>query len=291
MDFPINIAVLGPGLLGGSVALAARASGCAKSVRLWARRAAAVEEINRLQIADLASTDLQQVVDGVDLIILATPVGVMPALVERLLELPDLTGAILTDLGSVKGNVVAAIDARLAGSADIHFVGSHPMAGKEQAGIEHASADLFQGAACVLTPGATSTEIATATVEDFWKALGCRTLRMRPDEHDAAVARISHLPHLAASLVVASALGVDPSFGRIAGAGLRDTTRVASGPPGMWAEILLENSPAIIPALKDLSAKLNEALRLLESGDSDQLEALLRHAKEQRDGLGNHDAD
>jgi prephenate dehydrogenase len=280
-----TIAILGPGLLGGSVALAAVAFKCAERIHLWARREAAVEQIRALGIADLASTDLAEVVAGAQIIVLATPVGVMPELTKQLLALPLAPGTLITDLASVKGGVVRAIDALLAGHNGLCFVGSHPMAGKEHAGIEHATADLFQGAACVITPGATTTAAALQTVEEFWRSLGCVTTQMRPEQHDAAVARISHLPHLAASLVTTTALGNDASIGSIAGSGMRDTTRVASGSPVMWAEILLENRAAIIPALRGLSDNISTSLALLEDGDQGKLEAFLQDAKDLRDGL------
>lgn len=285
MSAPPDIAILGPGLLGGSVALAARANQCAGIVHLWARREAAVEQVRSLGIADLASTDLAEVVQGSTLIILATPVGIMPDLVTRLLELDLANGTLITDLGSVKGSVVRSIDPLLQARPDLCFVGSHPMAGKELTGIEHASADLFQGAACVITPGATSTPASTAIVEEFWQALGCRTLRMDADEHDRAVAKVSHLPHLAASLVAASSLGQDPAIGEVAGAGLRDTTRVAAGAPPMWAEILLENREALTPALADLAGRLERARALIDAGDREGLVQLLAEAKDLRDAL------
>ncbi len=285
MSQPPDIAILGPGLLGGSVALSAKAYGCAGSVHIWARREAAVEEVRSLGIADLASTDLARVVAGAQLIILATPVGIMRGLVGQLVELGVAPGTLITDLGSVKGSVVSGIDALLEGNADLSFVGSHPMAGKEQAGIEHATAELFRGAACVITPGASSTTASTEAVETFWQQLGCRTLRMEAGLHDQAVAKVSHLPHLAASLITASALGGDPAVGEVAGAGLRDTTRVASGPPTMWAEILLENRDALAPALEDLARRLGETIGLLEAGDREKLQALLAEAKDLRDAL------
>lgn len=280
-----TIAILGPGLLGGSVALAARATEAATRIHLWARRESAIDEVRSLGIADLASTDLAEVVAGADLIVLATPVGVMPELVRQLLDVPPPPGAIMTDLGSVKGCVVTAIDALLADRTELRFVGSHPMAGKERAGIEHACADLFCGAACVITPGSSSTPAAIDAITKFWQQLGCRTTQMRPEQHDEAVARISHLPHLAASLVATVALAGDPSAGNVAGAGLRDTTRVASGSPQMWAEILLENRAAIAPALRELADRVSEALTLLESDDRGGLQSVLQQSKELRDAL------
>lgn len=280
-----TIAILGPGLLGGSVALASKAYAAADRVHLWARREAAVAQIQALGIADLASTDLAEVVADAKLIVLATPVGAMPGLVAQLLKFPLAPETVITDLGSVKGGVVTAIDALLSDQAGLSYVGSHPMAGKELAGLEHAAAGLFLGAACVITPGASTTPESLQTVDEFWTTLGCVTATMRPEQHDEAVARISHLPHLAASLVAAAALGDDPSIGPIAGAGMRDTTRVASGPPAMWAEILLENRKAILPALRGLGEQVATALKLLEEGDPAKLQAMLQHAKDLRDML------
>ena len=176
-----TVAVLGPGLLGGSVALAAKDFGAASSVRLWARRDAAVEDILSRGIADFASTDLGAVLEGADCVVLATPIGAMAGLVVEIVDVHHEGELIITDVGSVKGSVVAALDPVLESHDSIHYVGSHPMAGKEQAGIEHASARLFQNAACVITPGASSTPTATETVSRFWQSVGCRTLEMRPE--------------------------------------------------------------------------------------------------------------
>lgn len=281
-----TISILGPGLLGGSVALAAKACGYAEEVHIWARRQSAVDHIHRLGIADLASTNLAEVVADSQLIILATPVGVMPALVQGLAKLSLAPETTITDLGSVKRSVVTAIDKILrADKSRLCFVGSHPMAGKEQAGIEHATADLFREAACVITPGDSSSEESVCMVDEFWRALGCFTIQMRPDEHDEAVARISHLPHLTASLLTTTALENSPSIGSVAGSGMRDTTRVASGSPEMWAEILLENRSAIEPALRELRDRIDSALALMEAGDEPRLRDLLQVAKDLRDSL------
>jgi len=244
-----------------------------------------VEDILSREIAEFASTDLAAVLEGAELIILATPIGAMAGLVSEIAKLPRNRDLIVTDVGSVKGSVVAALDPILAGHEHVHFVGSHPMAGKELTGIEHACVDLFRDAACVITPGESSTPEAVESVSRFWRQLGCRTLEMRPEEHDAAVARVSHLPHVAASLVAAAALQADPSAGEIAGGGLRDTTRIASGSPEMWAEILLENRTAVAPALRDLSERMRELLEVLDSGDAQKLAAILEHAKDLRDEL------
>jgi len=279
-----HLAVIGPGLLGASVALAARRADPALRVSLWARREAAVEEIRALGIADLATTDLAEAGAGADLVVLATPVGAMSGIVGRLLDGGMEDGVILTDVGSVKGNLVRDIDALLEERRGVSFVGSHPMAGSERTGMAHARADLFENALCVLTPGKRSAAAELERVRGFWTALGARTCVMGADAHDRAVAAISHLPHLVASALAATSLGDDPSVAALAANGFRDTTRVAGGNPEMWAEIAMENREALREPLARMVERLREMLAFLDNMEHEKLRRFLGEAKELRDG-------
>ncbi len=156
------------------------------------------------------------------------------------------------------------------------------MAGSEKTGLEASRAGLYRGAACILTPAPGTFPSAVERLEGFWKTLGCRVVQMDPAEHDNVVARVSHLPHVAAMLAALVALRSDPGRGQFAAGGLRDTTRVASGDPGMWREILLENREALLPALRDLRDASAEVLRAVETGDGDLLSAMLREARDLR---------
>jgi len=277
-----NLCVLGPGLLGGSLALAARRLPDVR-VRLWARRPESVTALLALGFApEDATTDLAQAVSGCDLVVLATPVGAMPALVAALAGTAALSpGAVVTDVGSVKAALVEALTPAVAALGGT-FVGSHPMAGSENAGLAHARPDLFDGAACLVTPRPDTPEPAVERVEVFWRTLGMRVLRLSPQEHDTAIARVSHLPHLAAAALALAALQPRPADGELCGNGLRDSTRIAKGAADLWSEILLENRDALLEPMRNLQRLLAESLVFLENREQERLAAFLRDAGELR---------
>ena len=277
----ISLAVFGPGLLGGSLLFDARALG-AKHTRVWARREESLTEVRRLGLADFMSTDARAVAAGADILVLCVPVGGMKSLAEAIVQADLPPEAIVTDVGSVKAAVlVGAGD--VCRKAGVCFVGSHPMAGAETTGLAAARAGLFQNASCILTPEADTPPAALAKLESFWQALGCRTASMDAARHDSVVARISHLPHLAAVATTLAAFQPDPAMAQFAAGGLRDTTRVASGPPDMWREILLENRTAILPSLADLHQAIGELLEIFQNADEGKLLARLEEAKTLRD--------
>lgn len=278
-----HIAVLGPGVLGGSLALALpEVLPVQGNVRLWGRRAEAVTEA-KLRGVVHASTDLAEVVQGADLLILAVPVGVMPSLLKQAVEAGLPKDCLITDVGSVKGLPHAQLEP-VAAHFGLCFLGSHPMAGSEQTGMSAAKADLFKGAACILTSRECAQGDDERKLEKFWQILGCDTSWATPERHDEIVARISHFPRIAAASVAKVALQ-EPEIGRFVGNGLRDTTRVASGSPDMWREILLENREAVIPPVREMIDSLREMLALLEANDEEKLRAWLAEAKDLRDAL------
>lgn len=278
-EFP-NITILGGGLLGGSLALALPGLEQPPKVKLWVRRESTAEEAKAAGIHE-ATCDMAEAVAGADLIVLAVPVGAMPALVSTAIKCGLPTGCLVTDVGSVKQFPHQAVTPLLAGTG-AHFIGSHPMAGSEKTGISAASAGLFNGAACILTNDDHTAGSKAAALERFWQSLGCRTSWMSAALHDALVARISHLPHIIAASGARISLQV-PSEGRFGGGGLRDTTRVAGGNPEMWAEILLENRAAIATPLRETIADLREILACLENGEQERVLKWLATAKERRD--------
>ena len=274
-------AILGPGLLGGSLALALYAK--QKTVSVWGRRQAPLDVLSRgcpdLQL----DTSLKAVVADATLIVLATPIGVMPEMIRQILAANNTAErAIITDVGSVKGPLVRVADDILA-SSQLQFVGSHPMAGSEASGVEAARADLFEGAMCILTPTSQTKSMALKHVHSFWQALGCRLQQLDLDLHDQVVAHVSHVPHLLASLVVDCALTTDPSWADFGGGGLRDTTRIASGEPGMWAEILMENRTAVLDVLQHGRDRLSTLMDLLKTQEKADLYRFLLETKELRD--------
>jgi prephenate dehydrogenase len=278
-DFP-NVAILGSGLLGGSLALALEQRG--SRPRLWARRAETVDAALDTGISG-ATADLTEAVEGADLIVLAVPVGAMPDLVGKALACGLQAGCMITDVGSVKGMPHQTIPPLLAGSG-VEFIGSHPMAGSERNGIDAASADLFHGAACLLTNDENVAADRAAALERFWQSIGCQTTWLTAAAHDALVARISHLPHIVAASAARVCLE-NPDDGRFGGGGLRDTTRVAAGNPDMWAEILTENRAALIDPLRATIDDLREILALLEKDDIAAVREWLATAKRRRDPL------
>lgn len=277
-----SVAIAGPGLLGGSLALALRTRMPQVHVRLWGRRQEPLEYALASGAAHAVSTRLEDVVREADLVVLATPVGVMPRLAEAML--PALKpGALVTDVGSVKGCVHQTVGSALtrAGAA---FIGSHPMAGSEKQGMEHASAELFQGSTCILTNDEHVHEDMLLLLQRFWERVGCHCIRMKAPDHDSSVARISHLPHVLSALCVHGALdgGDVELLGLVSAGGFRDTTRVSMGEPSMWAEILAENAPAVLERLEEVLSQLGSVRERLASGDKEALRAWLKAAGENR---------
>jgi prephenate dehydrogenase len=280
-----RIAILGPGLLGGSLALALKARAGAQ-VAIWARREEALAAVRTQGCADHVSTDLAKIVAGADAVVLATPIGVMPDMA-KLIAPHLIEGALVTDVGSVKTPVCAQLGEIFAGGPG-RFVGSHPMAGSEQAGFEAARGDLFDGAVCIVTPDAQTASAAVKQATTLWEAVGGQVRLLPPDEHDAIVATISHLPHLLAAVLVNVVSETQPAAFDFCGPGFRDTTRIASGPPQMWTEILGQNRVAVADALDALIENLRAASKLLTSGSPERdlsMNQLLTKAKAQRDRL------
>lgn len=278
------LAILGPGLLGGSVALAARRRWPDLRIQMWARREEAVKQLQAMDLADVVSTDLGVATAGASLIVLATPVESMPSLAEQLVSLPLAADAVVTDVGSVKGFVVDRLEPMFSGSRAT-FLGSHPMAGSERAGIEAARADLFEKAACLVTPTALSNRKAVERVRAFWEGLGGRVIEMSPEQHDREVARVSHLPHLMAAVTTLAGVAGDSGVLRCAGNGFRDTTRVAAGDPGLWTGIVAQNRAEILAAVRDAAGQMGELLEMLETLDEDRLRQWFAQAKSLRDLL------
>lgn len=289
-DLPRRIAILGPGLLGGSLLLALRDRLPDAHLRAWGRDAGKMEKLAALKhngagVADVASTDLGSAVSDAQLVVLCTPVGAMPGLARELVKLPVASGCIITDVGSVKASVVVSLE-QIFARTPLQFIGSHPMAGSELAGLEHATSDLFQGSTCLLTPTLLTESSALRTARTFWKHLGCVLIEMSPEEHDRKVARISHLPRLAASVLTLAALHDDPSAASCMGNGFRDTAiRVASGEPDLWTGIVAANRSEVLAAARDARDRFNDLVIMLENGDDKGLQRFLTEAKSLRDKL------
>jgi prephenate dehydrogenase len=193
-------------------------------------------------------------------------------------------GAVVTDVGSTKRNIVHAAERRFAGRP-LGFVGSHPLAGSEQSGYRVARVDLFQGAAVVVTPTEATELGALKRTTEFWEALGARVTSLDPETHDRTVAAISHLPHLVACALVDGARRVEPAALELAARGFRDTTRIAAGDPDMWTEIFLANRDALSASVAAFRAALADLERVIAAGATDELHAALARIKATREGL------
>lgn len=270
-----TLAVVGLGLLGGSVAAAARERGLVSRVVGVSRRPETAQQARARGIVDEAGLDLAAGVAGADLVVLATPVYAMEGVLRQAAGHLQ-PGAIVTDVGSVKGPLADTLPGLL--PPGVRYIGSHPMAGSHASGIEHARADLFEGAACVLTPNGEDGE--TARLAAFWRALGARVELRAPADHDDEVAWISHVPH-AVAFAFARALDRAPEAARaLRGSGFRDFTRVARSEPEMWADIFVTNHKAMAAPLQEVSQRLAELARLIESGDHDAVSATISAARE-----------
>lgn len=282
MTLPFNkVAILGVGLLGGSLGLALKERGLAREVCGWGRREARLRKALQLGALDTATLDLGNAAGGADLVLLASPVESFIPLLKAVAKAAP-KGCLVADVGSVKGDAPAWARA----AAPLAFVPCHPMAGSEKTGVEAARAGLFEKSACILTPLPSTPKPALLRMERLWKALGCRTRRMDPRRHDALIASLSHLPHAAAfSLVRAVARQAKPGDYALAGKGYRDTTRVGGSDAAMWAGIFLANRRNLIKGLDAYQRELSALRSLLAKGDAQALAACLGQASRLRQGL------
>jgi cyclohexadieny/prephenate dehydrogenase len=275
-----TLTIIGVGLIGGSIGLAAKRRGVCRRVLGVGRQQETLERAQALGAIDRGFLDAAEALAESNLAVFCTPVDRITGQV--------LAGAagcrpgtLLTDAGSTKAAIVRGIDGRL--PAGVRFVGSHPLAGSEKRGPEHASADLFLGRVTVVTPTEQTNSEAVEQTCAFWRALGSRVRRMTPEEHDQALALTSHLPHLLASALA----GILPEELReLTATGFRDTTRVAAGDPSIWTGIFAQNRRGVLEALRVYIRRLDEFRAALERGDEQALDDLLAQAKRVRDALG-----
>ena len=272
-----KVAVIGLGLLGGSVAGAARARRVAARV-VGVTRGRDVAALARERgVVDEAVLDPAAGAAGADLLVLATPVFAMADALRA--AAPGLAeGALVTDVGSVKAPLAETLPGLL--PAGVRYVGAHPMAGGHESGLRHARADLFDGAPCVLTPVPGTPRASVARVAEFWTALGARVLERDPAAHDAEVAWVSHLPHALAFAYAGALAGAPAGASALRGAGFRDFTRIAWSEPELWADILVHNRKALAAPLAAAGERLAALARLVEAGDAEALERFLAAARE-----------
>ncbi len=273
-----TVAILGPGLLGGSLALALAERGLAEQLRIYARKDATFPEIKKRIPQAHLTTDVVEAVRGADIVVLCVPIETMAGLVKQFADVLKPT-TLVTDVGSVKESVDRELAPLLADKA--LWMGSHPMAGSEKTGFSAARADLFVGAKVILTHTGVNAGEAKAKelAETFWQKLGAAPFAVTPFDHDRFVAHLSHLPHLAAAALVNA---TREDFFKAAGSGFRDTTRVASGSPELWTEIVAENRKKISEALSTYSAELEKIKKAVDADEKSVLRHALQHAQDQR---------
>lgn len=277
-----KLVVCGVGLIGGSFALALRRAGAVERIVGIGRRREVLERACALGVIDEIAEGWADALDGADLVLLAAPVGQTDAILAAMA--PHLrAGTVVTDAGSTKRDVVAALRSHLGGAlADV--VPAHPIAGAEKSGVEAAFAELYMGRKVVLTPLPESRPEAVQKVRDAWEACGANVVGMTPEEHDRVFAAVSHLPHLLAFGLVDDLAGRSnaPLLFSHAASGFRDFTRIAGSHPEMWRDICVANRIAL---LEELDAYLGELARLrmmLVEGDGDGLEAVFERARHAR---------
>ena len=275
-----QLTILAPGLLGGSVARAAREQGAAKRIVLWARRPEARLALREQPWCDAVADTPEDAVRDASLVVLAAPVDKIVPLTQQIARaLP--AGAVVTDVGSVKGEITRLGSAVLGTHA--HFVGAHPMAGSEKTGWEHGTAQLFKHRTCFVTPLPGSDPRAVDRVVAFWRALGAEVVTVGADQHDEIVAHISHLPQVIASNLCAFLAQKNPAWRNHAGGGLRDTTRIAASDPHLWRSILEQNRDEVLRALRKFQDELHAFQIALANRDYVEITARLERGKAYRD--------
>ena len=280
-----KVAIIGVGLIGGSLGLALKKRTLAEEVIGIGHRQESLDKALRVGAVDRITLKLEEGVEEADLAVIATPVGLIPGMVRRISPaLPP--GAMITDVGSTKGNIVREIDGII--PEGISFVGGHPLAGSEKRGVEEARSDLFEKSVCVLTPGEKTPSRSLETIKSLWDRVGAKILVMKPEDHDFLIAATSHLPHLIAAALVNLVNDLKEEDKRtislIAG-GFRDTTRIAASSPELWRDICLSNRNNLTVMIDKFKGLLEEAKEHISREDGSFIKEDFARAKAFRDKI------
>ena len=281
LNLPVfeTLTIVGVGLLGGSIARTAKQRGLVRRVIGVGRDAVRLEQARETGLIDDFRTDLVQAAAQSDFLIFATPVNLIVSGV-RAAAAACQPGTLITDVGSTKSHLCRELATGL--PAGITFVGSHPLAGSEKQGWEHARADLFEGRVCVVTPIESSSRDTVERLTAFWQAIGMSVLEMSPESHDRALAQSSHVPHVVASALAQTLADENRS---LAATGFADTTRIAAGDPQVWVPILMDNRVAVLARLDEFSSQVAAFREALARGDADELRRLWERGKAIREQL------
>jgi cyclohexadieny/prephenate dehydrogenase len=277
-----KLAILAPGLLGGSVARAAHERKLTQRTVLWARRPEVREALAVQPWCESVTETAEEAVSGAELVVVAASTDAIVPIIEKIA--PHLSRrAVVTDVGSVKNVIARAAHDAVKGRG--HFVGAHPMAGSEKTGWENSVANLFVDRVCFVTPLSDTDSRSHRIAATFWQDLGARVVNVDPEIHDEIVAHISHLPQLIASSLCSFLADKNPAWRDYAGGGLRDTTRIAGSDPALWRAILEANQAEVLGALQGFQAELSAIQQAMERRDWGAVTAQLARGKRYRDGI------
>ncbi|HTZ18007.1 MAG TPA: prephenate dehydrogenase/arogenate dehydrogenase family protein [Dissulfurispiraceae bacterium] len=280
-------AIIGVGLIGASAALAMRERDICDEIAGFGRREENLRRAKERGIIDDYRTDAASSVEGADLVILATPVGILGKLAAAIR--PALKkGAVVTDVGSVKGALVAELEALM--PEGVHFIGSHPIAGSDKSGIDEARGNLFSGARCIVTPTPRSDKSAMDMIVSMWEAAGALVECMDAFRHDEIFALVSHMPHIIAYAMVNAVEAADPRCVEYSGGGFRDTTRIAASSPELWRDIAMMNRGNLIRVIASFRENLDKIEKCLEGNDAQGLERELIRAQKLRMSIEKQEA-
>ncbi len=274
-----KISIIGLGLIGGSLALAIKQSGFEGEITGIGRSENNLIRAKEMGMIDTFSTNHADGVTDADLVVLASPVGQFEEIVNNIKNNLK-SGSIVTDVGSVKTNIVKRLDVII--PQGVSFVGAHPIAGKECSGIDASSGDLFRNAKCIITPSSSSADHAIEEVIRLWESVGAVILHMSPEEHDLIFAAVSHLPHVIAYATINTIMEVNPNILHFGGAGLKDMSRIALSPADLWRDICAFNKDEVIKILNKFSSSISNMIDLLEKSDWPGLEKEFMQAQEAR---------
>ncbi len=271
-----KVAIVGTGLIGGSIALAIKKKNLADEVIGVSRHKKTLLIAKKARAIDKGSQEINIIKDA-DLVILATPVNTILSLAPKIARVLK-KDCLVTDVGSTKREIVARLTRIFP-----RYVGAHPLAGSQNRGMPYANPDIFRNSLCILTPVRNTDKKAQGEIRKFWANLGAKVICLGPDSHDKILSFVSHLPHIAAFSLIQA---VPKQYLKFAASGLRDTTRIASSESELWSDIFLSNRKNILKSIRVLELSLNRIKSAINKKDKRSLNIILKSAKSKRDSLG-----